>query len=152
MEAHPENDVFLADASNAFNSSSKLKALEEAHKYFPQMTPFLMKLYYEDSFGCYFGLKVGLQKIPSVEGKTQGCKLGSWLWCMANQPFLKGLANILLTNSAHTSGALKSFIDDTNLDRSYFLYPTRRPQNWFRPQLVKRSISPCAMLIRFGSH
>ena len=115
MEANPESDVFFADGSNAFNSTSRLKGIEEAHTYFPQMTPFLMKIYYENNYGCYFGLKEGVQKIPSVEGLVQGCILGSWLWCMSNHSFLKGLSNILVTDSIQTSGTIKSFIDDTNL-------------------------------------
>jgi hypothetical protein len=112
-ELNPEYDQFFADGSNAFNSVSRLLGIEEAHTFFPQFTPFLMKIYNEESFGCYFGLKQGVQKIKSREGFHQGCSLASWLYCMASQPFLRKLATILQVNSA--KGAVKAFIDDLNI-------------------------------------
>ena len=114
-EINPESDLFFVDGCNAFNSVSRLAGLEESHKWFPQMTPFLMQIYYEDSYGCYFGLKEGVQKIKSQEGFHQGCPLASWLYCMAYHPFIKGLADILSVNEVQTESALKVFIDDTNL-------------------------------------
>jgi hypothetical protein len=111
-EVYPENDIFFADAANAFNSLSRLQGLEQVFKYFPQMIPFLMNIYHEESFGCYFGLKEGVQKIPSKEGFHQGCRLACWLYSMSFQPFLKQLSAIV---NIEEDGAIKAYVDDSNL-------------------------------------
>ena len=110
-EANPTHDIFFCDAQNAFNSLSRHLGLEEVYKFFPDLIPFLNQIYMKDSYGCYFGLNEGIQKIKSTEGWHQGCILACWLFCMTFQPFLQKLKNDVIGNQ----GTLKVYIDDTTL-------------------------------------
>jgi hypothetical protein len=109
-EAHPEHDVFLLDADNAFNRVSRLKGLEETFKKFPFIIPFLRKIYLTDSTGWFFGLNSGLERVISQEGFHQGDVLSSWLFCMTLQPLLQATSEII-----GDDGFLKFFIDDGNI-------------------------------------
>jgi hypothetical protein len=110
MERSPENDVFLMDADNAFNKVSRLKGLQETLLHFPQIIPFLNKIYRHDSVGWFFGLETGIEKILSREGFHQGDVLSSWLFCMTIHPLLCDAASLIGDN-----GLLKFYIDDGNL-------------------------------------
>ncbi|MEY4350407.1 MAG: hypothetical protein RL078_454, partial [Bacteroidota bacterium] len=110
LQLHPDHDLLCCDARNAFNSLSRLKGLEETFKYFKDLIPFMNKMYLEESFGCYYGLAEGVQKIESREGFHQGCILACWLFSMAFHPFLKQLSDIM-----ETDGLVKAFVDDTTI-------------------------------------
>jgi hypothetical protein len=110
VEVHQDHDVLFADASNAFNSLSRQKGLEETFKFFPDHIPFLRELYLKDSFGGYFGFKQGIKLIQSKEGFHQGCTQACWLFSMAFQPFLTSLTHIVGHN-----GIVKALVDDTNI-------------------------------------
>jgi hypothetical protein len=110
VEARQDQDTLFADASNAFNSLSRQKGLEETFKYFPDHIPFLREIYLKPSFGAYFGLKQGIKLIPSKEGFHQGCIQACWLFSMAFHPFLRTLVQIV----GHT-GIVKALVDDTNI-------------------------------------
>jgi hypothetical protein len=110
VEAHPDQDTLFADASNAFNSLSRQKGLEETFKFFPDHMPFLREIYLKPSYGGYFGLKQGIKLIKSEEGFHQGCIQACWLFSMAFHPFLRSLAQIIGSN-----GIVKALVDDTNI-------------------------------------
>jgi len=111
MQTHADHDVLCCDASNAFNSLSRLRGIEEAFKYFKDQIPFINKIYLEESFGCYYGLVEGVQKVESREGFHQGCILACWLYSMSFHPFLKQLSDIMGANV----GLVKAFVDDTTI-------------------------------------
>ena len=109
LESFPHRDHFFADADNAFNRASRVEALHTVSKTWPIIIPFLRNIYGHDSCGWLFSSSGPIQ-IRSQEGLHQGCVLGSWLFCMAMQPLLEGV-NELLGNK----GFIKSYIDDTNI-------------------------------------
>ena len=70
-----------------------MRGIVEAFKYFKDQIPFINKIYLEESFGCYYGLVEGVQKVESHEGFRQGCILACWLYSMSFH--LKQLSDIM---------------------------------------------------------
>ena len=97
QECHPTNDIFLMDADNAFNSVSRLKGLEETYLHFPQIIPFLYKIYGQHSYGWFLSQN-DVHKILSSEGFHQGDVLSTWLFCMTIQPLLQEASSLVGEN------------------------------------------------------
>jgi len=113
LESSPYRDHFFADADNAFNRASRVEALHTVAKTWPIIIPFLRNIYGPESIGWLFSTSGPIQ-ISSKEGLHQGCVLGSWLFCMAMQPLLQEVGNLL-----GDKGFIKSYIDDTNIGADF---------------------------------
>jgi hypothetical protein len=114
LEKSPSRDFFAMDASNAFNSVSRVKGLLEVYRNRPNLFPFIHKLYAQNSVGWIADDDNNIDQVLSQEGFHQGDVLGSWLFCMALHPFLLGLKNIL---GEH--GFVKFFIDDGQISANF---------------------------------
>jgi hypothetical protein len=108
FQKYPERDLFVADGINGFNNQSKLLALEKLHQYFPQMTPFFMKIYFPDSKGSYLG-KNGVQIVMSKEGSHQGDVFATLLYCLSDLDHSRALQAIV-----EGRGLAKMYVDDKN--------------------------------------
>jgi len=87
-ERHPDYDVYLVDASNAFNTIDRVRGLTQVKNHFPGILPFLSSMYMEES-NCWFHGKTDMiDKIRSDEGFHQGDVLSSWLYVLSLQPLL----------------------------------------------------------------
>lgn len=88
MQQYPEFDIYLVDASNAFNSIKRVQGLTEVKKRFPGVLPFLSSMYMENSHCWFQGKADGIASIVSDEGFHQGDVLSSWLYVLSLQPML----------------------------------------------------------------
>ena len=108
FQKYPDRDLFVADGINGFNNQSKLLALEKLHKYFPQMTPFFMQIYYPDSKGSYLGNN-GVEIVMSKEGSHQGDVFANLLYCLSDLDHSRALQQLV-----EGQGMAKMYVDDKN--------------------------------------
>jgi hypothetical protein len=108
FQKYPDRDLFVADGVNGFNNQSKLLALEQLHRYFPQMTPFFMQIYYPDSKGSYLG-SGGVEIVKSREGSHQGDVFATLLYCLSDLDHSRSLQHLV-----QDRGMAKMYVDDKN--------------------------------------
>ena len=108
FQKYPDRDVFVADGINGFNNQSRLLALEKLHRYFPQMTPFFMQIYYPDSKGSYLGSNA-VQVVLSKEGSHQGDVFANFLYCLSDLDHSRALQHLV-----EGRGMAKMYVDDKN--------------------------------------
>ena len=108
-QSHPEKDIFLIDAQNAFNSASRFHGLQQVALHFPYLLPFLSRIYAFDSKGWVYGHD-STHHVDSKQGYHQGDVLGSWLFCLTIQPLLTTLQSYIGEDDF-----LQFFIDDGNV-------------------------------------
>jgi hypothetical protein len=108
-EQNSSHDIFLMDADNAFNSSSRLQGLRQIQIHFPHLLPFISRIYAHDSTGWIFSSDE-VHGVQSAEGYHQGDVLGSWLFCLTIQPLLDQIKEEI-----GEEAFVKFFIDDGNI-------------------------------------
>jgi hypothetical protein len=114
LRLHPENIVILADVKNAFNCVSLAQVLEGIKLLGPDGHPLLWYLaafYSKNSDMSYF-LDSGLRtSVTRHTGVTQGCPLGTILFCLTIWPLIKETLDSPEAEHVHYSG----FADDASL-------------------------------------
>jgi hypothetical protein len=86
LDQHPEWVLLMVDYTNAFNTVSRTRFLEEVHRLFPELYPFVLSCYEMDPFMVY-GVAdadgvLTPQSIMSQEGCQQGDPLGPILFSL----------------------------------------------------------------------
>lgn len=105
-----EWDMFMPDSMNAFNMSSRKRALYEVMKSMPEIYPYLSLLYGDTSNMWYWGIEDGIEVIESKEGSQQGCNLGNLMCGLAFMPLTKKVSDII-----NGRGYSEFYVDDGNI-------------------------------------
>lgn len=113
-ELNESMNTVVLDATNAFNSASRNKAILSVERHFPAMMPIVHALYGTPATIWYGGMDSGPQKVTAEVGFQQGCVLGSWLYCLSLQSLVD-----LIADELGEDGMPFFYIDDGNLVASY---------------------------------
>jgi hypothetical protein len=123
-ELNPDFDLYVIDASNAFNLSNRAKGLEQVLKHQPGLFPFIRAMYLDNSAGWYRGLSDFIKDVTSSCGYHQGDVLASWLYIMTNQPLLSLIDETVTKEHGDCDRYQYWYIDDGNIHASHEVMQT----------------------------
>jgi hypothetical protein len=109
LQVFPSRDSFFADGINAFNSCVREEAFEQIMDNHPRPFPHIRAMYLNSSVVWYYGLSDQIHPIDCEIGAQQGDVWGTWIFCMALQPFFKSIQTDL-----GEDGLALFYVDDSN--------------------------------------
>ena len=106
-----DDDLFLADAVNAFNISNRTMGLGHLVDHFPSLVPMMRQMYGSNATLWLRGLDQVIEQISMQTGWQQGDVAGTFLYCVTTLPFHKGMQNLV----SNHNGKVFAFVDDTKV-------------------------------------
>ena len=82
-----DDDLFLADAVNAFNISNRTMGLGHLVDHFPSLVPMMRQMYGSNATLWLRGLDQVIEQISMQTGWQQGDVAGTFLYCATTLPF-----------------------------------------------------------------
>lgn len=106
-ESHRTLDLFVSDASNAFNLVNKMRALEIIMTKYPGLFPFCRDMYY-DSATLFYNTGDEVREIEMQTGVQQGDVLATFIYSIAMLELHEAMQN-----EVRGTGTAAAFVDDT---------------------------------------